>query len=106
MMNKWTVCKVTLLMASTVWQLRAQERNGILSLTTVCVLLPGDLLPQFQRKKTHESQGVCGCSKVNDADLVPLCQKSVPELFVVVTKTLGDSCEGEVYIWSQMHMNL
>lgn len=62
--------------------------------------------PSIPEKKPRESQGACGCSKVNDADLVPLCQKSVPELFVVVTKTLGNSCEGEVYIWSQTCMNL
>ena len=75
-------------------------------LITVCVLLPGDLLPSFQTKKTHEIQGVCGCSKVTDADLVPLCQKAVPELLVGVTKALGDSCEGEMYIWSQTCTNL
>lgn len=28
-----------------------------------------------EKKKTHEIQGVCCCFKVNDADLVSLCQK-------------------------------
>lgn len=40
------------------------------------------LAPFTSEKKIHEIQGVCGCSKVNDADLVPLCQKAAPELFV------------------------
>lgn len=31
--------------------------------------------PFISEKKTHEIQGVCGCFKVNDADLVSLCQK-------------------------------
>lgn len=63
--------------------------------------------PFLSEKKTpREIQGVCGCSKVNDADLVPLCQKAVPAMFVGVTKALGDSCEGETYIWSQTCMNL
>lgn len=100
MRNKWTVHKVTLLTAPTVPWLKVQGRNGILLLITVCVPLPGDLIPSFQRKKPREIQGVCGCSKVNDADLAPLCQKAEPELFVGVTKALGDSCEGETYIWS------
>lgn len=100
MRNKWTVHKVTLLTAPAVLWLKVQRRNGTLLLITVCVLLPVDLIPSFQRKKPHQIQGACGCSKVNDADLVPLCQKAEPELFVGVTKALGDSCEGEMYIWS------
>lgn len=47
------VCKVTLLPTPTVSQLKAQRRNDILLLITVCVLLPVDLLPSFQRKKKH-----------------------------------------------------
>lgn len=31
--------------------------------------------PLISEKKTHEIQGFCGCSKVNDADLFSLCQK-------------------------------
>lgn len=107
MRNKWMVHKVILLITPTVSQLKAQRRNCILLLITVCVLLPEDLFPLLQKKKKiHKIQGVCGCSKVNDADLAPLCQKAVPELFVGVTKTLRDSCEGETYIWSQTCMNL